>query len=348
MRSAPSILIPSALTLSVLTLTAGPVLAEGQLNIYNWGDYTSPELIAAFEAAYDVKVTLTDYDSNDTALAKVEAGGHGFDIVVPSSNFLPIWIEKGLLLETRPDEMENFANVRPEWRDPPFDPGRHYSVPWQWGTVGVSVNSDVYKGDVNTSALLFNPPPELQGKINVLPEMNDVMALAISYVGGEPCTGDMEVLKQVRDLLVAAKPHWVSMDYTTIEQMAQGDFAAAMDWNGAAFRARLENPALKFGFPQEGFPIWSDNVVVLADAQNVENAKLFQNFIMDPKNAAMISAFARYANGIAGSDAFMPADMAEAPEINIAPELIGAGFNNPTCPADITNIYTQIWTELRK
>ena len=115
---------------------AGSAAAEGELNIYNWGDYTSPEMIKKFEEAYKVKVTITDYDFNDTALAKVRAGGHGFDIVVPSANYVPIWVKEGLLLEARPDQMENFKNVDPRWVDVPWDPGRHYTVPWQWGYSG--------------------------------------------------------------------------------------------------------------------------------------------------------------------------------------------------------------------
>ncbi|MGB3312923.1 MAG: extracellular solute-binding protein, partial [Albidovulum sp.] len=89
--------------------------AEGELNIYNWGNYTSPEMIAKFEAETGIKVTITDYDSNDTALAKVKAGGHGFDIVVPSGTYVPIWIAEGLLLEAKPNEMENFKNMDPAW-----------------------------------------------------------------------------------------------------------------------------------------------------------------------------------------------------------------------------------------
>ncbi len=106
---------------------SGAALAEGELNIFNWGNYTNPELIEKFEKEYDVDVTVTDYDSNDTALAKVRAGGHGFDIVVPSATYMPIWINEGLLLETRPDQMENFRNVAERWVDVDWDPGRHYS-----------------------------------------------------------------------------------------------------------------------------------------------------------------------------------------------------------------------------
>ncbi|MGI9462978.1 MAG: extracellular solute-binding protein, partial [Aestuariivirgaceae bacterium] len=129
---------------------AGSAHAAGELNIFNWGNYTNPELVKKFEKEHDVKVTVTDYDSNDTALAKVKAGGHGFDMVVPSASYVPIWVKEGLLLETRPDQMDNFKHVADEWKNPDWDPGRRYSVPWQWGSVGIVVDTSVYKGDINT------------------------------------------------------------------------------------------------------------------------------------------------------------------------------------------------------
>ncbi|MEJ2027507.1 MAG: extracellular solute-binding protein, partial [Limibacillus sp.] len=281
---------------AALLATAGTAQAAGKLNLYNWGNYTSPELIEKFEQTYDVEVTITDYDSNSTALAKVQAGGHGFDLVVPSANYVKIFIEEGLALETRPDQMENFKHVAPQWADPSWDPGRHYSVPWQWGSVGMVVDTEVYSGDINTSAIVFDPPEELAGKINMAPEMGDIIGLALMYVGSEPCTNDKEALKKARDVLVAAKPKWLSMDYGLVEKMPRGDFAASAYWNGAAFRARLAKSSIQFGYPKEGFPLWMDSVLVLADAENVENAKLFQNFVMAPENAALISEFARYAN----------------------------------------------------
>jgi len=333
---------------AALAMGASPALAAGELNLFNWGNYTSPDLIEKFEKEFDVEVTVTDYDSNDTALAKVKAGGHGYDIVVPSATHMPIWIAEGLLIESRPDEMENFRHVAEEWRDPDWDPGRRYSVPWQWGSVGVIVDTSLYDGDIDTSGIVFDPPESLVGKVNVAPEMNDVINSALYYVGGEPCTTDKAMLKKARDVLVEAKPKWLSMDYGVIEKFAGRDLGASLYWNGAAFRSREKNEDVRFGYPKEGYALWMDSAAIIKDAKNVDNARAFLDFIMIPENAAMISAFARYANGIAGSEEFMPEDMLNAPEVMIPEEHVKAGHFIETCSPAVQKLYTAIWTDIQK
>ena len=335
------------LTTGLLALAGAAAAQDRQLQLYNWGDYTSPEMIEKFEAETGIDVTITDYDSNDTAIAKIRAGGHGFDLVVPSAHMISVYVEQGLIQELDHSRLPNIGNIAPEWADVEWDPGRSHSIPWQWGSTAVAVNTSAYSGDINTSDVIFNPPPELQGKINVVPEMSDVMALAIMHEGGELCTEDLEVLKRVRDLLANAKPHWLSMDYDSEAKLSANDIMAALTWNGPTLRARLNNPPVQYGYPVEGYPLWMDSVALLSDAQHVDEAYEFLNFIMAPENAAMISNYARYGNGIAGSEEFMDAEMRDAPEIVIPEEHRANGHFLLTCPASATDLYSQIWTELQ-
>ncbi|QCP85946.1 extracellular solute-binding protein [Cereibacter sphaeroides] len=336
------------LAAAALLLASTSLAGAAELNLYNWGNYTSPELLAKFEKETGIKVTVTDYDSNDTALAKIEAGGHGFDLVVPSANYVGIFRDKGLLTELDLSKIPNHANIAPEWADVDWDPGRAHSVPWQWGTTAISVNTAVYKGDINTSAVWLEVPDELKGKVNVVPEMNDVVALATMYVGGEPCSEDLEVLKKARDLLIAAKPDWISMDYGATEKLSNNDWAASVNWSGSSMRARLANPDVAYGYPREGFITFMDSVALLRDAKNVEEAYSFLNFILEPENAAMISAFARYSPGVAGAAEFLPEDMKTAPEVVIPAEFADKGIFLPACSPKAQEYITAIWTELQK
>ena len=264
------------LTATALVLASGTLAqAEGTLQLFNWGNCTSPEMLAKFEAETGIKVTVTDYDSNDAALAKIEAGGHGFDLVVPTHQYVPIFVEKGLIVPLDLSKIPNRGNIAPEWQNVSWDPGRAHTIPWQWGTTGIAVDTAVYGGDINTSDVFLNVPPELVGKINVVPEMNDIVNLAVMWAGGSPCSEDIAVLKKARDALLAAKPNRIAMDC---------------------------------GDSKEDYPVRREPVALPKDARNVEEAWTFLNLIALPENADLISAFVRQANGIAGSDAFMPDD----------------------------------------
>lgn len=337
------------LILSAAALMASTALAsaQGVVNLYNWGNYTSPELLEKFTEETGIQINVTDFDSNDTALARIRQGGHGFDLVVPSNTYVQTWINEGLVQPLDPAIVTDRGNIAEQWVDVEFDPGREYSVPWAWGTTGVVVNTAIYDGDINTLDLIMDPPEVLRNRINVIPEMSDVMSMAIYHAGGESsCTTDMDVLRQVRDNLMAAKSQWLALDYGTVDSYAAGDLDAGIYWNGASMRVRLQNEDFAYGYPTTGYPVWMDNLMVLSDAQNTENAMTFVNFVLQPENAALISNFARYANGIAGSEPFMDEVMQGAPEIVVPEDLVAAGRFSQACSQEINDIHTQIWTEL--
>lgn len=332
--------------LTAIALTAAPALADGELHIYNWGDYTNPKLIEKFEKQFNVKVTLDDYDSNETMLSKVREGNTGYDIVVPSDYTVKIMVEEGLLEQTEPDQMENFKNVDKRFVNVYWDDGRHYTVPWQFGITSFAVDTAKFSGPIDTLGIMFNPPDELKGKINMLDDMNSVIHGAERYLGVPRCSADKGDLKKVNDLLQAAKPNWKTFSYDTITKMTSGDVVVTQTWNGAAYRMREKMPSVKFAFTKEIMEGWMDNVAVLKSAKNVENAKLFQNFIMDPENAGLISDYARYDNGIVGSHKYLPPEFGEAPEIN-PPADVQSEFT-PPCSPEVVAIYNQIWTNLKK
>jgi len=142
---------------------------------------------------------------------------------VPSDYMVAVMIKEGLLEETKPNSMENFKNLDPRWVDVYWDKGRNYTVPWQWGTTAFTVNTDVYKGDVNTYKLIFDPPPELQGRINMLDDMNVVINAGLRYLNLPRCNKNPEDLKKLTALLMGSKKYWRTFDYATIEKLTSKD-----------------------------------------------------------------------------------------------------------------------------
>jgi spermidine/putrescine transport system substrate-binding protein len=326
--------------LAALMIAAGTAQAEGTLHLYNWAGYTSPELLTRFEEAHDVEVTLTTFASPAEARAKLDAKDHGIDIVIASAPDIRALIRLGRLTQARPDRMENFSNVSERWRDPAWDRGRRYSAPWQWGGLGIIADSGAYGGAIDTSAILFDPPDVLAGKITVVPARDEIIGMALLYLGARPCTRDSAALDGLREVLTASSAKWQAVQY------GPADAPVAAYWSHGVSRARAARPSISFAYPKEGFPLWMDSAAVPRDAPNIENAKLFLNFIMDPRSAALISSHSGYGSGIDGSEAFLPATMQDAEEITASAEILEAGVFLPACPETVRESYASIWREL--
>lgn len=331
-----------------LSLMAGAAMAEGKLVIYHWFEYIPQELLDKFSEEYDVDVTMDTFDSNEALLASLKAGAIGtYDVAVPGDYMVKIMAGEGLLDEIADGELKNKGNIAPEWADPAFDPGRKHSIPYQWGSTSFMVNRDVYQGEINTTDIIFNPPEELRGKINVLDTPGETLTLASMHLGIPQCSTDRDQLKALNELVQGAKAHWASFNSDTAKEvLVSGDAAVGMIWNGFGAKAREEGANVEYAYPEQGMIVWMDNVVLLKDAPNRENALKFMDFLLEPENAAAVTNYARYKEGVVGAGEFVDEELKTMHEQN-PPEGMKTEFVE-VCDAETQAVYDQIWTNLKK
>lgn len=337
------------IALVAIAMTSAPAWAEGKLSIFHWFEYIPQELLDKFAAEHDVEVTMDTFDSNEAMLATLKAGKLGsYDVSVPGDYMVEIMIGEGMLDMIAEGELTNLGNVEQQWLNAPFDPGRKHSIPYQWGSTSFSVNRDAYAGDIRTTSIVFDPPDELKGKINVLDSQGEVMLLASMHLGIPQCTNDRDQLKALDDLLQGAKAHWASFNSDGAKDvLVSGDAAVGMIWNGFSAKARAEGANIEYSYPREGLIVWMDNVVLLKDAPNRANAIKFMDFLLEPVNAAAVTNFARYSAGVVGVTDLLDDDLKSQPE-SIPPADAPAGTFVMVCDQATQEVYDAIWTRLKR
>ncbi|GAA6150403.1 extracellular solute-binding protein [Pseudooceanicola nitratireducens] len=329
---------------TALALIASGASAEGQLKIYAWGGSIDPELVDAFSNEYDVQVSVDAYTSNEDLLTKLQSGHSGYDIVAPSQHFVKIMIDEGLLKDIDAASLDAASEVEDRWMGQWWDPENRYTIPFAYGTAGFAVNRDLYDGPIDSWSYYFEPAEGLQGKIANLSYPDEVVGAAQLYLGVEFCTEDAAEMKKVYDLLVAQKPHVAAYVSDNIDnRLVTGEVAAHFWWDGEAMKTRVTKGAnIEFAMPKEGLVGWLDSLAVPADSENVENAKLFINFMSKPANATAQANFYGHSSPVPPV-----AEDAKFTEAN-APELfpdVPVVFSRACSPA-AQDLVTKVWTQL--
>ncbi len=326
-----------------------PTPNGGELNLYNWTDYISPELLDRFQTETGITVNLDNYDSNETLLAKLQAGGANYDVIVPSDYMVAQMIELGLLQEVDPAAFPNGQFIKPEFLDVYFDPGRKYTAPYMYGTTGIAYDPTKTGVEITSWADFFDADSPAAGKIGTLNDQVEVIHAALRAVGSAPCSTNRDDYVKVEELLKNWKPGVAVINSDgVIGRMASGEQIMHMMWNGAFTRSQADNPNLQYVYPAEGINLWQDNFAVPNGAQNVDNAKIFINWMMDPKNIGEATNFVGYDNGITGSDAFMTPELASNPAVVIPEEFKALAQPTPGCPVEAIDLYDQVWTNFKK
>jgi spermidine/putrescine transport system substrate-binding protein len=322
---------------------------SGTLRLYTWSDYIPKSLVDRFSKETGIRMSVDYYDSNETLEAKLKAsGGKGYDLVVPSDYMVQTLRDENLLQEFDATSLPNGKNIGGSFLDVYFDPGRKFSVPYLYGTTGYAYDPAVVKTPMKSWKDYFSAPAEARGKIGIFNDQVDGINAALRAVGGEPCTTDPAKLQAAQDLLVSFKASVATINSDgIIDRMQAGESPLSMIWNGAAHRVKAKKKDVVYVYPTEGMTLWQDNFAIPSGAENVDQAKTFLNWFMDPKNAAEAANAQGYNSGITGVDDLLTAQMRQDPAVVPPAEAAAVAKPVKPCTAAELNNYSKIWERFK-
>ncbi|QCP53954.1 polyamine ABC transporter substrate-binding protein [Trinickia violacea] len=361
--------IAGAALLAVTSLSASfatPALAaDSELNVYNWSDYIAKDTIPNFEKETSIHVKYDNYDSDDTLQAKLLAGSSGYDIVVPTSNYMAKQIQAGVYQKLDKSKLPNLANLDPTLMKmiSDADPGNQYGVPWAYGTDGIGYNVEAVKkalGDsapVDSWALVFDPAnlSKLKGcGVSFLDQPVDVFAAVLQYMKKDPNStnpGDyqaaFQVLKQVRPYIT----QFNSSGY--INDLANNDICVAVAWSGDVGIARRRTMEakrsyeVKFANVKEGGLLWFDVMVIPKDAPHPEAAMKWINYIEDPKVNAAITNEVFYPTANHAARQFVTPAVANDQTVYPSDDVLKKMTLMKPIPTDILRLENRLWAQLK-
>lgn len=355
--------------LSVLALAcalfSGATQAAGQLHIYNWNDYIAEDTIANFEKKFDVKVTYDLFDSNEVLEGKLLSGASGYDIVVPTANFLGKQVQAGVFAELDKSKLPNLKHLDQSLLKPleKLDPGNKHGVPYLWGTIGIGYNAEKVKevlgenAPVDSLDLILKPEnAEKLAKcgINLLDSGSEILPLVLNYIGLPSQSTKPGDYSKAAAKLGEVRQHIRSFNGSNyITDLANGNICVAVGYSGdilqaAAAAKEAKKPyTIAYSIPKEGSTLWFDMMAIPADAKNRENAYLFINYILQPEVIAPISNYVSYANP--NRDATPLVDKAITSNTGIYPpqETIDRLWVSDILPAKIQRTITRTWTKIK-
>lgn len=353
----------SALSLSTALLVNGALAQNRVVNVYNWSDYIDESILKDFTQETGIEVVYDVYDANEMLETKLLAGGSGYDVVVPTAEFLQRLIEAGAFQKLDKSKLPNISNMWDIILDHTamYDPGNAYSVNYMWGTTGIGYNvakvKEVLGIDKVTSWDVIFDPEKISKLstcgVHLLDTPTDVLRAALNYLGLNPDSRDQAELQQGADLLQSIRPFvrkFHSSEY--INALANGDICLALGYSGDIFQARDraaeagQGVEIAYVIPQEGAQMWFDQMAIPVDAPHVEEAHEFINFMMRPDIIAKASNFTVYANGNSASQEFLDADVMGDPAVY--PDAATMAKLYAALPYDprIQRVVTRLWTRV--
>jgi len=279
---------------------------QGEVRVLNYSYYIDPRVNKWFEEQSGYTVVYDEYESGEEALAKLQAGGGGYDVIVMPSEYLADVIRSGLVRRIDRSLVPNLAFIDESYFENPHDPGLNYSVPYLGGTTGIGVNAaQVREGVKSWGQILedFQFLEKYKKKISMLEEFPEVFGTVLIYLGLDPAKRESwseDTAQKVAQILVKQKPYIAGYYGASvyIPQLASGQLLVAQAWSGDVETVRAENGDVDYVIPEEGALRWSDFAVIPSGAPNPEGGHAWINFVTDPLISAINSAYTYYMSPI--------------------------------------------------
>jgi len=318
---------------------------EKRLALYNWTDYVAETTIPSFEEETGIRVTQDYFSSNEELLAKLQAGGSGYDVIVPSDYMVSIMIKSDVLRPLDMSKIPNFENIGGNFRDLPYDPDNRYSVPYQWGTTGLLYNREEV-GEIESWEAAWDP--QYRGKIGMLNDVRETLGAALYKLGYSVNTTDGQQLREAEEELKKQKPLLRGYFASTENQPAviNGDILIGHVFSGEAFVALSENDNLGYVIPTPAATRWIDNMAVPSGAPHLENAYKFINHILDAEVGADLSDYTYYGTPNEAALPMIDEALKEIPAYSPPPEVLER-LEVIEDTGEATREYERIFTEVK-
>lgn len=320
---------------------------DNKLYIYTWSNYTDADLLKSFTEQTGISVVANVFDSNESMLAKIRAGGGAeYSIISPTDYMVQQMIEIGLLSELDPDRLDGLNNLLPRFQNPVYDPQNRHSIPISWGTTGIVYNTKKLKDAPEDWNYLWTHQETLSRRMTLINDVREVMGAVLRMLGYSYNSTNPAHLQQAYQKLTELKPAIATFTSDAWrDQMVAGDLWLAMGYSADAIKAAEDNPDLRYVIPRSGSSLWTDTMVIPKSAPNPDAAYAWLNFILQPKVMAQVCQRLKFATPNQAAMKLLP------PEIKNNENLFPPGQLLAKCEqiapvGDFSEVYDRYWTQL--
>lgn len=321
-----------------------------RINFYNWDTYIGPTTLDDFHAATGIPVNMTLFATNDELFARLRPGNAGYDVIVPSNEFVTRMAQAQMIQELDHSRIPNFANILPEFQDAEFDAGRRFSMPYTWLAIGVAYRKSAMPDPafVPNSWRYLLDSPQFSRRIALLGESADLIRLAARYKGHSVNAIPDAILNDIEQMLIRQTPH-IKQFHTDNGQdlLASQEVDIVMEYNGDIAQLMRTDADIGWVIPMEGSLQNQDCLSIPIGAPHVEEAHAFINFLLDGEAGAKIAEEIQFATPNGAARERMPEDFKANPVVYPTPEEIARLEYGVFEGDEVYRRYEEMFTRIR-